>query len=122
MTNDASVARMRGLGAISRYEDAFLQPLLVERLPKGAKLAVERGLIVSVRADFDRPLLYQVLPVNIIFSPVGTLGRERVTQLLSKERIGYLQGLPSCCHLLWDSQTPQSTEIHMLRCVYPGPA
>jgi hypothetical protein len=80
------------------------------------------GQVHNTRQHFDRPLLYQVLPVNIIFSPVGTLGRERVTQLLSNERIGYLQGLPSCCHLLWDSQTPQSTEIHMLRCVYPGPA
>ena len=79
------------------------------------------GQVHTTKQHFDRPLLYQVLPVNIIFSPVGTLGRERVTQLLSNERIGYLQGLPSFCHLLWDSQTPQSTEIHMLRCVFPGP-
>ena len=29
------------------------------------------------------------------------------------------QGSPSCCHLLWESQPPQNTEIHLQRCVFP---
>jgi hypothetical protein len=35
------------------------------------------GQVHTTKQHFDRPLLYQVLPVNILFSPVGTLGRER---------------------------------------------
>ena len=53
---------------------------------------------------------------------MGTLSRERGrAATLKLERTGYLHGSPSGCHLLWESQPPQSTEIHMLRCVFPGP-
>lgn len=55
------------------------------------------------------------------FRLVGTPSRERGRAATFKlERTGYLQGLPSCCHLLWDSQPPQSMVSHMLRCLFPG--
>ena len=53
---------------------------------------------------------------------MGILSRKRGhTATLKLERTGYLHGSPSLCHLLWESQPPQSTEIHLLRCVFPGP-
>lgn len=52
---------------------------------------------------------------------MGTLSRERGRAATQKlERAGYLQGSPSCCHLPWESQPPQSTEIHMLSRVFPA--
>jgi hypothetical protein len=72
---------------------------------------------------FELPGLCRGLPVNILFWSVGTLSRERgLSATLKLERTGYLHGSPSGCHLLWESQPPQSTEIHMLWCVFHGPA
>lgn len=55
-------------------------------------------------------------PLRLVGTPSRERGRAATFQL---QRTGYLQGLSSCCHLLWDSQPPQSTGSHMLRCVFP---